>query len=489
MSELQNATASGVMYRSDKGAILLMRRVAAKDNGGLWAFPAGRVEDGETNEMAARREFHEETGTQLEGDMQPAYVTSDFALFSAMGPSFTPTLNDEHDGFVWADRDNLPAPLHPGVQEIIARAPEHHNASKFPQEFYCRHIQPGLCGYGDENVLVDTDAVKRMLLNNAVGKPVYILHSDASHEDRLRNLKEESAGYITGSFYNEADGWGWFKFLAVDDSAHSAIANGWKVSNAYVPTEWGIGGTKNNVRFDREVLNGYFTHLAIVPDPRYEDACIMTPEEFRAYQANKKQELVQLQNAKTDSAKGNQMLPKFSFFKNERKEVSSIDAETIVEYDAGKVATVGEMINALKEKKNSSDDEAAKKKADEEDEKKAAEKKNAEEDEKKKRDELENSIVDVGGEKITVKELANRHAAMKKNEADKEDEDKKKKDEEEKANALKVAEEKKNGQSFFNDLSNAQFKAMAGAAAQQAVQVETAQDRVARGKSAYGSQQ
>lgn len=361
------------------------------------------------------------------------------------------------------------------LKEYRNSANEHHNASQFPKEYYCRHMQPGVCGYQDENVLVDTDAIKRMLGNDAVGKPVYILHNESSNEDRLAKIKEESAGYITGSFYNELDGWGWFKLLVIDDSAHAAIQRGWKVSNAYLPTEWGSGGTKNNVRYHREVLNGQFTHLAIVPDPRYEDACIMTPEQFRAYQESKKRELAELHNAKSESSKGTTM---FKLFKNQRTETSAVEADTLVELENGKTYTIGEMINAVK--KNSEDDEA-KMKA----EKEAEEKKNAEEAAKKKAEEMENAMVDCGGEKMTVKELANRFSVLKnaKEEEEKKKADEEKKNAEEEEKRKKEEEEKKN--SHFNSLYQAPFKA--ADSAPEPVHVETAMDKVARGKQAYGS--
>ena len=353
---------------------------------------------------------------------------------------------------------------------------EHRNANQFPKAFYCRHMQPGLCGYGTEKVLVDIDAMKRMIGADAIGKPVYILHNEAPNEERLKKLQEEAAGYITDSFYNELDGWAWFEILAISDSAHQAIAQGWAVSNAYIPTEWGPGGTKNNVAYDREIVSGVFTHLAIVPDPRYEDAVIMTPEKFKAYQESKRRQLEELKNS-SDQPKGK---PMFKFFKNERKEVSAsaVDADTLVELEDGTTLTVKEMRNAMKKNESESAEEKEKREKKEKAEKEEAEKKNFKE---ANAQEMENAMVDCEGEKIPLKELVNRYNAMKKNEKEAEEkknaEDKAKKEAEDKVK--KDEEELEN--SRFRELQNANQ----GKDSAPAVVLETSMNMVQRGKERY----
>jgi len=53
---------SAVALVDAEGRVLLARRPEGKSMAGLWEFPGGKIEDGETAEAALIRELHEELG-------------------------------------------------------------------------------------------------------------------------------------------------------------------------------------------------------------------------------------------------------------------------------------------------------------------------------------------------------------------------------------------------------------------------------------------
>lgn len=71
-------TVVAVALLDGAGRILLQQRASGRSMAGLWEFPGGKVEEGETAEAALVREIEEELGVQLEsGALQPACFASD----------------------------------------------------------------------------------------------------------------------------------------------------------------------------------------------------------------------------------------------------------------------------------------------------------------------------------------------------------------------------------------------------------------------------
>lgn len=115
--------AAGVLLRDSNGRVLFGRRSGTGDYGGHWALFGGGVEDGETDEDAARRELLEESGYKadnLNHVHEHEFNGLNFATFAHdVEKPFAPDLTDEHDAWAWAHPSSPPSPLHPGVAATL----------------------------------------------------------------------------------------------------------------------------------------------------------------------------------------------------------------------------------------------------------------------------------------------------------------------------------------------------------------------------------
>lgn len=124
--------AAGVLFMTKSGDVLLMRRAAKPeqdaDFAGMWSFPGGGIEEGETVEQAARREILEETGLEDAGDLKlwtrRIGNDVDFTTFlSIINAPFEPEMNEEHDARTWEPISRAVRNLdnHPGVYVALNR--------------------------------------------------------------------------------------------------------------------------------------------------------------------------------------------------------------------------------------------------------------------------------------------------------------------------------------------------------------------------------
>jgi hypothetical protein len=354
------------------------------------------------------------------------------------------------------------------------------NAKTLPKVYYGLHMVEGVAEYREPNVndgkpyriFIGEETIKNMD-PTFQGRPVYVHHVN---DVDLENIQRDADGWVVESFFNKCDGKHWVKFIVVSDRGHEAIRSGWKLSNAYVPNEMSGGGLWHGVEYAKEVKRGEYEHLAIVPNPRYEESEILTPEQFKSYTEKKELELKRLANSQGDES----ML---SFFKKAKVENSAeLEGTSVVLPKSKKEMTIAQVINAMDEH-----------------EMKAKEPQMANGD----------HHVMVGDEKMTVNELIAKHLEMKsgmdkKNEdqadldakaaeADGEgelvpnaedDKDKKAdKKEDAKKNAADEEAAKKKKENF-DKVKNAEKNARVQAAE---ATVDLSQDMVARGKSRYGS--
>lgn len=220
------------------------------------------------------------------------------------------------------------------------------NAKTMPKVYYGLHFAPGVAEYADQGVepyriFIDEKTIKNMD-PSFVGRPVYVQHVDGVNLD---NLQVEADGYVMESFFNKSDGKHWAKFIVVSDRAHEAISMGWKLSNAYVPKQFKSGGMWHGVEYLKEVTAAEYDHLAIVPNPRYEESVILTPEQFKAYNGEKEIELTKLANSKD---KGEQSMPILNLFKRSKVENSADLENTLVLLPKSKVEmTIVQLANEM----------------------------------------------------------------------------------------------------------------------------------------------
>jgi len=121
------APAAGIVFMTPDNKALLLKRGAGGDHSGEWCWPGGAANEGETAEDTAVREAFEETGGLPHGPRSHLHSTPNDAPvpFTTFGQRvaepFEPRLNAEHTEAIWADLDNPPQPLHPGVAAMLAQ--------------------------------------------------------------------------------------------------------------------------------------------------------------------------------------------------------------------------------------------------------------------------------------------------------------------------------------------------------------------------------
>ena len=95
----------GIIYKDDK--ILLTRRKKGKSLEGFWEFPGGKVERGETDTVALKRELREELGLEISELYYFSENKHDYNTFSIHLVAYkckaldNPGKMVDHDKFEW----------------------------------------------------------------------------------------------------------------------------------------------------------------------------------------------------------------------------------------------------------------------------------------------------------------------------------------------------------------------------------------------------
>lgn len=197
--------------------------------------------------------------------------------------------------------------------------------------WYGLHFYPGVAEYRENGsspyrVFLNETTIRKMDATFP-GRPVFVLHSEDELEGMsVDELKARADGWVIESFFNQADGKHWAKFITVSERADECIQKGWTLSNAYILRNTSHGGQWNGVSYDREITDASYDHLAIVPNPRYEESMILSPEDFKRYNEERLSELKKVANDKNEK-RNSQM--KFKMFKREKVE-NHADIENLV---------------------------------------------------------------------------------------------------------------------------------------------------------------
>jgi 8-oxo-dGTP diphosphatase len=119
---------AGIILAPDADLILLARRPLDKHLGGLWEFPGGKLEPGETPLAGLARELEEELAIQVRDCAPFLHLEHDYgdrplALDAWLVRSFTGVpVGNEGQEIAWIERLRLDAGVMPAANRRIAAA-------------------------------------------------------------------------------------------------------------------------------------------------------------------------------------------------------------------------------------------------------------------------------------------------------------------------------------------------------------------------------
>lgn len=135
-------------------------------------------------------------------------------------------------------------------------------------------MRSGLVKYSDGlGILYVSPEFLEKIAKTAEGNPLIIKHE--AIEGVLDETKVQDVtvvGRVIRAF-KEDELWYWEVQVEYKEAAELLEIKDWGVSTGWVPTQLdGQGGELNQVPYDAEAIDGYYEHLAIVDNPRYEMA-------------------------------------------------------------------------------------------------------------------------------------------------------------------------------------------------------------------------
>lgn len=123
-----NRGAGILLIAQDTGRLLLVLRSGYVNEPGTWGLPGGKIDDDDVSpSVAAKREAEEELGYSGAMQLTAAHVfkAGSFRFHNFIGvipKEFTPSLDWENDDSGWYSTDELPSPLHFGIQSLLSNS-------------------------------------------------------------------------------------------------------------------------------------------------------------------------------------------------------------------------------------------------------------------------------------------------------------------------------------------------------------------------------
>jgi hypothetical protein len=200
------------------------------------------------------------------------------------------------------------------------------------EPFHGRHLEPGLVRY-DEIVNASTGQKGVTLLLeketiDAMRPTMRGLTVTRRHEVGVKPsaiADGDGKGMAVAGFWNGDDAWEHVDFFVWDKETKAECRNGFELSCAFVPNDGGVDwtpGKKHNVPYDGVIKSARYTHLAVVPNPRYKGAVIFA------------------------NSKGGVPTMKINLFGLGKTEGVTLEKDVQIDVD-GKKRTVLELVNAL----------------------------------------------------------------------------------------------------------------------------------------------
>lgn len=159
----------------------------------------------------------------------------------------------------------------PPVVALRYHDSERFNIAAGSKKFDCKFLEPGFVSYrdipGGKLELLRKQTIERAM-DTAVGIPLTIGHTMVTAENRV-NLEN---GVVTGWYFNSEDGWYHVTGTVDTDEALQLIRKGHRPSCGFKVLDLAPGGRDHGIRFDQEIADLVFNHLAIVERPRYAEA-------------------------------------------------------------------------------------------------------------------------------------------------------------------------------------------------------------------------